>query len=153
MLSVLIPVYNYNIPDLVKTLSNQAVKSKITFEIVVIDDASNAEFKEINKVIEAYKGVVYSEEPKNIGRSKIRNKLADMAKFEYLLFLDCDSGIITDNFITSYIDNADKAPVIYGGTVYNNYDNLQPKLMLHWLHGVKREQSSAKERSFMSLIS
>ncbi len=147
MLSVLVPVYNFDIRDLVKTLSNQADKSKIPFEIIVIDDASEIKFRRINKGIASYKGVIYSEEPENIGRSKIRNKLAELAKFENLLFLDCDSAVISDNFIINYIHNADKAPVIYGGTIYHSQDNLQPNLMLHWLHGVKREQTLAIERN------
>jgi len=147
MLSVLVPVYNFDIRELIKTLSNQALKSKKPFEIIVVDDASDLKFKKINHVITSYKGVVYSEEPENIGRSKIRNKLASLAKFKYLLFLDCDSAVASDKFIANYFNNANKAPVIYGGTIYGTQDDLQPKFILHWLHGIKREQSKAKERN------
>lgn len=147
MLSVLIPVYNFDIRELVKTLSNQASLLNIPFEIIVIDDASDLKFREINQVIASDAGVAYSEEPVNIGRSKIRNKLAARAKFKYLLFLDCDSAVASDQFVANYINNINKAPVIYGGTIYNTGDDLEPQYMLHWLHGIKREQSKAIERN------
>ena len=41
MLSILIPTYNLNTLLLVKTLQRQALKSNISFEIVVLDDASS----------------------------------------------------------------------------------------------------------------
>jgi glycosyltransferase involved in cell wall biosynthesis len=40
MLSILIPTYNYNTLLLVKTLQQQAIESKVVFEILVLDDAS-----------------------------------------------------------------------------------------------------------------
>ena len=148
MLSVLIPVYNFDVRDLVKTLSNQAERLDVAFEIIVIDDASCDNFKIINSVIKDFSGVKYMEEEVNLGRSRIRNKLVTLAHYDNILFLDCDSTVITDDYLKKYIDTAKERSVIYGGTLYNkNFENFSPKQKLHWLHGVKREQSSAQSRN------
>jgi glycosyltransferase involved in cell wall biosynthesis len=147
MLSVLIPVFNFDVRELVYTASHQAVNLNIPFEIIVIDDASHDDFKIINREVSNYDGVSYFEEKKNIGRSKIRNKLADLAKFDNLLFLDCDSKIKKDDFIKKYLKKIDSESVIYGGREYEFIDPNDGKYKLHWLHGIKREQVPAIVRA------
>ena len=88
MISICIPVYNFNITSLVNELSNQVNSLNIPCEIIVIDDCSE-NFKRINK-IECEKHT-YIELSENIGRARIRNLFLKYAKYEYLLFLDCDS--------------------------------------------------------------
>lgn len=147
MLSVLIPVFNFDVCDLVHEISNQALKAKILFEIIVIDDASHEDFKIINRKITQFEGVSYIEEKKNLGRSKIRNKLADLAKYNHLLFLDCDSKIVRKNFLINYLRNIDSESVIYGGREYDSMNPEDTKYKLHWLHGIKREQIPAIVRA------
>jgi len=147
MLSILIPVFNFDVCDLVHEISNQAVKAKILFEIIVIDDASHEDFKIINRKIAQSEGVIYIEEKKNLGRSKIRNKLADLSKYNNLLFLDCDSKIVKSNFLINYLRNIDSETVIYGGREYDSIDPEDGKYKLHWLHGIKREQIPAIVRA------
>jgi glycosyltransferase involved in cell wall biosynthesis len=147
MLSILIPVFNFDVRELVESLHEQAVGSGADFEIVVIDDASDDEFRKINREIGLLSGVNYLEEKINLGRSKIRNKLAQVAKYENLLFLDCDSGIIHENFIKTYLEHTGSSPVIYGGRLYENDSNISVHYKLHWLYGKKREQSPARERN------
>lgn len=146
MLSVLIPVYNFDVRNLVHELSLQAENLKIPYEIIVIDDASCDHFREINSVIRNYAGVSYSEEEINLGRSKIRNKLADKAKYKNLLYLDCDSHIDNPYFLKNYLDHFDYKDVIYGGRKYLSHKPCDDRLLLHWLYGVKREQIPAKLR-------
>ncbi len=147
MLSVLIPVYNFDIRDLVKNVCLQANAARIPFEIIVVDDASEEKYKQMNHDIASLKGVKYYEETVNIGRSKIRNKLAELARYDNLLFLDCDSAIKSSSFIQNYIDHSEKARVVYGGTIYNGAEKLNPDKRLHWLHGIRREQFTAEERN------
>ena len=45
MLSILIPIYNYNSYPLVQELHKQCLESDIDFEILCQDDASNSELK------------------------------------------------------------------------------------------------------------
>lgn len=146
MLSVLIPVFNFDIRKLVRDLHYQSLVSRIPFEILVFDDGSEVYFKEKNKEVTQLTNVIYKEEPINLGRSKIRNKLAGSAKFENLLFLDCDSQIAGKDFIKSYIPFLDKKLVVYGGRSYIKYPPKSEKLRLHWQHGIYREEVSADKR-------
>ena len=51
---------------------------------------------------------------KNLGRARIRNRLADEARFEWLLFMDSDAEVISDSFIVDYLKHTD-ADVVCGG--------------------------------------
>ena len=98
-LSILIPCHNWNLLKLVNDLNQLCIKSKSlnNFEIICIEDGSKKLFK--NFKIEQIENAHYSILNKNIGRSAVRNKLARSANFEWLLFIDCDSEIVDDNFI------------------------------------------------------
>ena len=103
MLSILIPVFNNKVVKLVKELHDQCVRAKIKFEILVFDDGSREKIKQENKALNGIFGVNYLELSENIGRSRIRNKLAKTAGFPYLLYLDADSKINSRKFIKNYI--------------------------------------------------
>lgn len=147
MLSILIPVYNFNITKLVEDLYFQAEKAEIDFEIIVVDDASENEYKVINKNLSNFQKVKYLEESENLGRSKIRNRLADLASFPYMLFVDCDSKVNSNSYIQNYIEYCKGELVVCGGRIYESREPSDYKYYLRWLHGVKREQFSAKERN------
>lgn len=147
MLSVLIPVYNFDVYDLVRTLSDQASKINVPFEIIITDDASTENFRSKNRAIKSLEGVIYLEENKNLGRSKIRNKLADIAKYDHLIYLDCDSQIGNADFLNNYIQHLDKEGVIYGGREYVHEIPSDCRYKLHWLHGVYREEIPVKVRA------
>lgn len=147
MLSILLPVFNFDVRELVKTLHFQSVNAGIDFEIIVIDDASKEKSKLINREISSLKSVNYIEESTNLGRSKIRNKLADIANFDNLLYLDCDSNIDNPEFVTNYINHLQEGDVIYGGRKYYYTSPSDNRLKLHWLHGIKREQIPVSTRS------
>ena len=147
MLSILIPVYNFDITKLVETLYFQAEKAKVDFEIIIVDDASQKEYKIKNKILSRRKNVKYIEESVNIGRSKIRNRLTDLASYPYLLFVDCDSEVNSSNYIKNYIECCVGDVVVCGGRIYESREPADYKYYLRWLHGIKREQFSAKVRS------
>ena len=114
MISILIPIYNFAVKELVSELSRQAQELNLDFEILCIDDNSKSKYTELNKNIKKIYGVNYKLNKKNIGRSAIRNLLTKQSKYDYLLFLDCDVKI-KDNFIRKYIKFKDKSDVIVGG--------------------------------------
>ncbi len=140
MLSILIPIYNFDVSRLVKALHKQSLSEKIDFEIVLLDDVSTDQFKEKNRRLSKLRHVVYEEQLENIGRARIRNRLAEKAKFPYLLYLDCDSEITTNDFIKKYIDTGKRSQVVYGGRQYNTDKPDDERYLLHWLHGRKREE-------------
>lgn len=118
MLSILIPVYNYDCSELVSALDNQAMKLGIDYEILVADDASDESFKCRNRVINGRPHCRYIELPENVGRSRIRNILAAAARYEYLLFMDCDGVVVRDSFLKDYIACIPRDKVVCGGIVH-----------------------------------
>lgn len=150
MLSILIPVFNFDIRALVHELHNQTMKLSIPFEILVIDDASEQKYNIINRNITTLSNVRYVELAENIGRSRIRNRLCEMAQHEYLLFMDSDASIKSSSFIADYLCYCKGEVVVCGGTGYEqSYEPYQSKqeyqLRLHYGH--KRECKTAAERS------
>ncbi len=81
MLSILIPVYNFDIRKLVVDLHFCCTSENIKFEIICFDDGSERAFKEINAELKHLSNCTYTELPQNIGRSAIRNKLAQNANY------------------------------------------------------------------------
>lgn len=118
MLSILIPTYNYACASLVSDLHLQAVRLNIDFEILVADDCSQEYYKEKNRAINKLSQCKYVELKENIGRSKIRNLLGRMAKYDYLLFMDCDAEVVHRDFLKRYLEVLSKGRVIYGGLLH-----------------------------------
>jgi len=146
MLSICIPVFNFHVVGLAENLSKQAISSQIPFEIVIIDDFSGNEFRQLNKKLAEMPFVVYIELDQNIGRSAIRNKFLQFVKFENLLFLDCDSEIHSPDFIKNYIkhfDNCEK--VICGGTLYTSLPSAHQN-KLRQKYGQSHESLSSEIR-------
>ena len=148
MLSILIPIYNFEITKLINELISQCLASNITFEIICIDDASDHKFKIKNHPISNIENLTYVELEENIGRSRIRNLLTHKAKYEIVLFLDCDSQIAHPDFISTYLKAIDQNPkaIIAGGTKYSSQKPSKDKC-LHWHYGSKREALSSDIRS------
>lgn len=94
MLSILIPTYNYVCVKLVTDLQQQAERLECPYEILVADDASEDAFKRENRKINGIPGCKYIELQENVGRSRIRNILGRLARYDFFLFLDCDGGIV-----------------------------------------------------------
>lgn len=146
MISVCIPIYNSDVRNLVISLRKQAHALSVPCEIVLIDDFSNREFKKLNfKVCSSEK---YIELAENIGRSRIRNLFADYVQYENLIFLDCDSLVISDNFLLNYVDAMGQGHhyVICGGSIYPS-DRPSRKYRLRWEYGVIKESKSAEVRN------
>ncbi len=150
MFSICIPIFNYDVTKLVNNLYSQCVDFNLDCEIILIDDSSKNEFREINSKLSSVSK--YIQLNNNIGRSKIRNLFLKYAKYDYLLFLDCDSIIINDKFIKNYYQAIDSnAEVIIGGRVYQQ----QPpdkNYLLRWKYCTIREpiKDSVSNKAFMS---
>jgi glycosyltransferase involved in cell wall biosynthesis len=149
MLSICVPVYNFNVYPLINELSIQAKSIQQPVEIIALDDGSTEEFKKQNKSIANLEYVYYEELDKNVGRSKIRNILRDKARSDYLLFLDCDALIPYKDFIAKYIKEIDqisnKESLICGGRTYPK-ERPTDSTSLHWVWGNKREAFNAERR-------
>jgi glycosyltransferase involved in cell wall biosynthesis len=75
MLSILIPVYNYNVYPLVSELHKQCLECGVNFEILCQDDASN-QIESENQKINSLENCHFSKNNSNLGRVKNINFLA-----------------------------------------------------------------------------
>lgn len=143
MISICIPIYNFNISALVEELGRQMKELDVLVELILIDDCST-QFKEENKAVCVPHSYIQLE--KNNGRAKIRNLFLDYAQYDYLLFLDCDALIIKKDFISNYSKVLSKSPqLVCGGRVYPKKQPERTKL-LRWKYGVKKETQSVEVR-------
>ena len=151
MISICIPVYNTNVEELVQQLAKQVKEADIKIEIILLDDGSDSDFKQQNKKLVAGNSVSYFEFPINKGRIEARNALANLAKYEWLLFIDADSKIIRSDFLISYIKRCTiETDVLVGGRVYTSIPPQQCTKMLHWKYGSCRERSTKERFVFMT---
>ena len=135
-LSVCIPVYNFDVQELVNSLKKEIRNTKLDAEIILIDDASTKDFVKVNKSLKEVANLFIFLK-KNIGRSAIRNLFLKYASGDFLLFLDCDAKIISENFLQNYLqfikENQD-AKVIFGG-----FEVEQGALTLRKKYSLERE--------------
>lgn len=145
MISICIPVYNFDMTSLVSELLLQGAKLDESIEIIAIDDYSNEQYKQKNETI--LSKVKYIQLEKNIGRSKIRNLFLNYAKFENLLFLDCDSYIFSDKFLLNYITKIkkDNFQIVFGGRVYPEKCPSRNQ-KLSWKYGSQIESKTVEIR-------
>lgn len=147
MLSILIPVFNHNIIDLVNDLMEQGKGLNISFEIIALDDASDARFVDQNRVVGQWENVAFITRNSNIGRAAARNQLVRLARYPYLLFIDSDASVIHDQYLNHYLNYLNKGVVICGGTTYQLAPPEKKELLFRWKYGKTRESLSAKRRN------
>jgi len=148
MISILIPVYNYDVRDLVSGLHAQGMKLNKPFEIIVMDDGSNDKNFDVNSKLSELQHVKYIALEQNIGRSKIRNLLADKAQYPYLLFIDADAGIANPNFLREYVRHCNESTsVVCGGLCYENEKDIDKQYRFRWYYGTQREEKKADLRN------
>lgn len=152
MLSVLIPIYNHDVNNLVTTLDQQLTQSGIPYEIILADDCSdNLDYRKRNENLSRLASVQYIQNQSNMGRAKIRNRLADAAQYPYLLLIDCDATVQHQDYIQKYIEAIEKMQqeplfVINGGIAYQT-EKPDSQYFLRWYYGKEREEESADKRA------
>ena len=147
MLSVNIPVYQVEISTLVSQLIKQAEKLDIPFEIRIYDDGSTEDIKKNNRKIQNLPNVIYTELKENRGRAGVRNKMGLDSTYDYLLFIDADSELVSENYLQIFLENVKPNRVICGGTAYKMEPPELPEQLLRWVYGSKREAVSAQIRN------
>lgn len=96
--SVLFPVYNAEevyLRAAIESILNQTFKD---FEFLIIDDASSDE--NVAKVVKSYtdKRISYLRNERNLGISKTRNRLMELAQGEYWAVMDHDDVAMPERF-------------------------------------------------------
>jgi len=144
MISICIPLYNFDATGLIMELQRQMEKLSIPCELILIDDHSEDSYREYYRSLTG--DHQYIELPQNVGRAKIRNLFLQYATFPYLLFLDCDSIIHQSDFLHNYLSIISEQPdVVCGGRVYP-FEKPDKEHQLRWNYGIQRESKTCKER-------
>lgn len=148
MISILIPVYNYDIAVLVHSLKEAMEKMPEYSELIIGSDGSSPEYLARYELLLNGRVSIISS-VKNIGRAAIRNKLASQSKGDYLLFIDADAMIpgTADKYLRGWLPFLKSAKVMCGGIIYPDYPPADPEKMLRWKYGRKREQRKAADRN------
>lgn len=96
--SVLLPVYNTREDHLREALESVLGQTYGDFEVLVVDDASTDE--NVGRVVRSYDDprIRFSVNAKNLGISKTRNLLMEMARGEYLAVMDHDDIALPRRF-------------------------------------------------------
>ena len=147
-ISLLIPVFDYDIIALVSSMKSALGKVPEFYEILIGDDGSSSEYREKYQSLEGDNvKVIFSE--KNIGRAAIRNKLALEAKGDFFLFIDADVMLpgTAETYMLKWLPYMNVSKVICGGTLYHESAPGDPDKLLRWKYGKWREQRSAAERN------
>lgn len=92
LVSVVIPTYNYA-PYLRRCLESCLEQTCGSVEIIVVDDGSTDETEQV--VRETGRGVRYISQ-RNMGVSSARNTGMDLARGEFIVFLDADDYLVKD---------------------------------------------------------
>jgi hypothetical protein len=154
MLSILIPIYNYNAYPLVLELHKQCLKCEIEFEILCQDDSSGSNMNIENEKINFLSNSNFKTLKNNIAHRENRNSLAIRAKLDFFLFIDGDSNMISKNYIANYISNLEGFDVVYGGRLHpENCPSDNQKL--RWKYGKFIEDKTVENRKkapFQSLL-
>lgn len=148
MISILIPVNNYDFIAMVHSMKDGLSKVPDYCEILIGDDGSSPEYRSKYIAIEG-DGVRVIVSEKNIGRAAIRNRLALEAKGDYLLYLDADVMIpgTSEAYLLKWLPFLKSASVICGGVLYPETAPGDPDILLRWKYGKYREQKKASERN------
>ncbi len=150
-LSILIPIFNWDCRQLLTDLHSQALSIDIRFQIVAVDDAStNTMLKHQNSSTAlSLEFCRYIELTERLDRAAMRNYMAEQADGDFLLFVDCDAGVISSEFLANYISAFDdalkfdgKEKVIVGGLTHS-YLRPRPGMELRYYY----EREADKHRS------
>tara|TARA_B110000046_G_C12934399_1_gene372919 strand:+ start:280 stop:1170 length:891 start_codon:yes stop_codon:yes gene_type:complete len=139
MLSILIPIHEFDVREFVKDLSVLSVKLGQPCEIICLDDKSSDHFRLLNASLYQLENVFYQESEVNLGRSAVRNALANLAQFDNLIFLDCDGKVVREDYLEKYVA-IQEYNVVYGGRVYQEDRPVAAGLNFHWYCGMAREE-------------
>ena len=145
-LSVLIPIFNRDVSELVRALLAQVPAWPGPTELKLLDDGSAEEYRVINRRLATLPRVVYRELADNVGRARVRNQLVASAKYEWVLLLDNTSQVLDSHYLARYAAARNQAPVVAGGVRYAEQAPAEPAWRLRWLYGRQREVRCLAQR-------
>jgi glycosyltransferase involved in cell wall biosynthesis len=126
--SVIIPFFNrvdWTI-EAVKSVIRQTHKN---LEIILVDDGSIEDLKELKKLIRSDKRILYYRNIKNSGVAKSRNLGVQKATGKFIAFLDSDDLFLPEKIKTQLIFMVSNG-YVFSHTSYETFDILKERLMV-----------------------
>lgn len=142
MLSILIPVYGYDVTDLVKNLHKQCLAAGIAYEILIADDATpDLSLVQTNQALQALDYTTFFSTQENRGNMRNREFLCEKAAYDWLLYLDADTIPVSNDFILKYkaFILANQLDAVCGGVAYQSPDQISHKTNLRRIYGAQKE--------------
>lgn len=127
LVSVITPTYNCGdyIEDTIKSVINQTYAN---WEMIIVDDKSTDNTEElVRKYAEADSRIKYYKLEHNSGAAVARTKAMEMAKGNYMAFLDSDD-LWTDNKLERQIKFMERKKINFSCTSYEQIDEKNNKL-------------------------
>lgn len=119
MLSVLIPVKNFDCSKLIKELHKQGETLGCPYEIIIAEDGTESDMLHLNSVADELRNSRRIVKKINIGRAAIRNLLATEAQYANLIFIDCDAVVEKADFLKTYATALAGHKVVCGGMYHS----------------------------------
>ena len=120
-ISVIVPVYNVEkyINKCIESILNQTLKE---FELILINDGSNDSSGEICDKFSAIDGRITVIHKNNEGVSAARNTGIEIAKGEFIQFIDSDDWI-ENNMLENLFEKIknDKSDIVFQGAIFEDY--------------------------------
>lgn len=152
MISICIPIYNDDVTALVNELHSQCADSLVEYEILLLDDASvDRGIKEKNQKLADLTNVYYHNNSESIGLAGTRNRLGELARYPYLLFIDSDMQVVIQDYIMRYLKLCQPSVVSFGGCVYPD-KCTDSRYILRWKYGKKKEEGVGKYYSCFNFL-
>jgi len=153
VISICIPIFNYDVSTLIESLKLAVTKALVPVEIVIYEDGSESVNSEFSNGEFKLLTIRQFQSKTNKGRAYSRNFLAEKASYPNLVFLDCDGFILNENFIIHYLAYLPlKERVISGGRNYQSLKPEDPELYLHWLYGTQVESKPSSQRNLQPYL-
>ncbi|MEW6008465.1 MAG: glycosyltransferase family A protein [Candidatus Omnitrophota bacterium] len=129
VISVIIPMYNIQryITTSLNRLKSQTL-SQYLFEVVLVDDSSTDDTFIIAKSFRGIRNLTVDKLKKNSGPGIARNRGIELAKGDYILFLDGDDYLLESSLekIFTIINNHDIDVVTFNWTYYKDLIEQNP---------------------------
>nr|WP_294491203.1 glycosyltransferase family 2 protein [uncultured Mediterraneibacter sp.] len=125
--SIIVPAYNAakSLRNCVESILSQTLKN---IEVIAVDDGSNDDTRKILRVLaDTDPRVIVVEKDKNEGLSAARNSGIEVAKGEYIGFVDADDWVENDAFENMYT-NGKHADLVLAGYRHDSMDEARTRV-------------------------
>ncbi len=147
MLSILIPTRDYCCRTLVESLHRQADSLGIDYEIIVGEDGSSPKGIALNAPLAQMPHCHIIVKQTNVGRSKIRNILAQEARGRNIFFIDSDAVVEQGDILKRYSEALEEHSVVCGGLYHSEHPLTNSCTLRHRYERAADKRRSAKERN------